>query len=58
MAISLSFGILFATVITLFLVPALYLLPGDIRRGARAFGNFMLGRETKRATRSEAGGSS
>ena len=32
MAISLSFGILFATVITLFLIPCLYLLLEDIKR--------------------------
>jgi hypothetical protein len=31
MAISLAFGILFATVITLLLVPALYLILNDIR---------------------------
>ena len=30
MAISLSFGILFATVITLFLIPSLYLLQQDL----------------------------
>jgi multidrug efflux pump subunit AcrB len=30
MAISLGFGIVFATVITLFLIPALYLIKGDI----------------------------
>jgi predicted RND superfamily exporter protein len=35
MAISLSFGILFATVITLFLIPSLYLLQQD-------FGTLML----------------
>lgn len=34
MATSLAFGILFATVITLFLIPALYIAIGD-RRGAR-----------------------
>ncbi len=32
MAISLAFGILFATVITLFMVPALYLVGMDVRR--------------------------
>ena len=32
MAVSLAFGILFATVLTLFVVPALYLLLNDIRR--------------------------
>ena len=33
MAISLGFGILFATLITLFLVPINYLVLEDIRRG-------------------------
>jgi multidrug efflux pump subunit AcrB len=32
MAISLSFGVLFATIITLFLVPALYMILEDIKR--------------------------
>jgi hypothetical protein len=32
MAISLAFGILFATVITLFLVPCLYLMLDDLDR--------------------------
>jgi multidrug efflux pump subunit AcrB len=44
MAISLSFGILFATVITLFLVPSLYLLQQDMGRRWRQLGNFLLGR--------------
>jgi multidrug efflux pump subunit AcrB len=35
MAASLAFGILFATVITLFLVPSLYLILEDVRRLAR-----------------------
>ncbi len=35
MAVSLGFGILFATVITLFLTPALYLMAGDIKKGLR-----------------------
>ena len=33
MAISLAFGILFATVITLLLVPALYVILDDIKNG-------------------------
>ena len=45
MAISLSFGILFATVITLFLVPSLYLAQMDLRRGTRYLVNLLLGRE-------------
>jgi predicted RND superfamily exporter protein len=32
MAVSLAFGVLFATVITLFLVPSLYLILEDIKR--------------------------
>ena len=45
MAVSLSFGILFATVITLFLIPSLYMLRED---GMRYFGrtwNLALGRQ-------------
>jgi len=45
MAISLSFGIIFATVITLFLVPCLYLLQEDFGRRMRSFRDFLLGRE-------------
>jgi multidrug efflux pump subunit AcrB len=45
MAISLSFGILFATVITLFLVPALYLLQQDLARHLTNTKNLLLGRE-------------
>ncbi len=36
MAISLGYGILFATVITLVLVPAFYLVVEDLKRGARS----------------------
>ena len=32
MAASIAFGILFSTVITLFLVPSLYIIGADIRR--------------------------
>ena len=45
MAISLGFGILFATVITLFLVPSLYLLERDLRGWLRRMKNLLLGRE-------------
>jgi Cu/Ag efflux pump CusA len=45
MAISLSFGILFATVITLFLVPALYLLQQDLVLQLTKAKNLLLGRE-------------
>ena len=44
MAISLSFGILFATVITLFLVPSLYLLQLDGIARARYLWDLLLGR--------------
>jgi multidrug efflux pump subunit AcrB len=44
MAISLSFGILFATVITLFLVPSLYLLQLDGIARARSLWDLLLGR--------------
>ena len=44
MAISLSFGILFATVITLFLVPALYLLQIDGMVRIRFLWDLLLGR--------------
>jgi multidrug efflux pump subunit AcrB len=37
MALSLGFGILFATTITLVLVPSLYVATEDFRKGARAF---------------------
>ncbi|MCP4955311.1 MAG: efflux RND transporter permease subunit, partial [Photobacterium aquimaris] len=39
MATSLAFGILFATVVTLVLVPALYLILNDIKRGYRRLFN-------------------
>jgi multidrug efflux pump subunit AcrB len=45
MAISLSFGIIFATVITLFLVPALYLLQQDLVRQLARTRDLLLGRE-------------
>ena len=44
MAVSLGFGILFATLITLFLVPSIYLMMEDVRW----FGRWML-RKMKRA---------
>jgi multidrug efflux pump subunit AcrB len=44
MAISLSFGIVFATVITLFLVPALYMLQLDFFTQTRRLWGFLLGR--------------
>ena len=45
MAISLAFGIIFATVITLFLIPSLYLLQEDLGRSMRSLKNLLLGRE-------------
>ena len=44
MAISLSFGILFATVITLFLVPSLYMLREDFGRLMSSAWKLLLGR--------------
>ncbi|MBJ88570.1 MAG: hypothetical protein CMO98_01805 [Woeseia sp.] len=46
MAISLSFGILFATVITLFLVPSLYMLREDFGRMMSGAWRLLLGRPT------------
>ena len=45
MAISMSFGIIFATVITLFLIPSLYLLMGDFGIQWRNAKNLLLGRD-------------
>ncbi|MGD9309122.1 MAG: efflux RND transporter permease subunit [Desulfosarcina sp.] len=42
MAVSLGFGILFATLITLLLVPCLYLIVEDIRRMLRFFSSLVL----------------
>lgn len=52
MATSLAFGILFATVITLFLVPALYLLQIDMAQGWLKFRNLLLGRDAAALTQS------
>jgi len=53
MAISLSFGIMFSTVITLFLIPCLYMLREDGLKRMRQFGSWLLYR-TNRETVSEA----
>ena len=45
MAISLAFGIVFATVITLFLIPSLYLLQEDFGRVMSNAWNLLLGRD-------------
>jgi len=45
MAISLSFGIIFATGITLFLIPSLYMLQQDFNLWLRDMKNLLLGRE-------------
>ena len=50
MAISMSFGIMFATVITLFLIPVLYVMLIDFKRGLSNFKNFLLGREVQPAS--------
>ena len=47
MAISLSFGIIFATVITLFLVPSLYMLQIDFGLWMREMKNLLLGRDAE-----------
>ena len=44
-AISISFGIVFATVITLFLIPALYVLQEDSFAAARRFRQWLSGRD-------------
>jgi multidrug efflux pump subunit AcrB len=44
-AISISFGIVFATVITLFLIPALYMLQEDSFAAARRFRAWLSGRD-------------
>jgi multidrug efflux pump subunit AcrB len=43
MALSLGYGIIFATVITLLLIPCLYLVIEDVRDNARATGLFLRG---------------
>ncbi|MEM6638575.1 MAG: efflux RND transporter permease subunit [Pseudomonadota bacterium] len=43
MAVSLSFGILFATVITLFLIPALYMARLDVGWAAQSFWRLLVG---------------
>jgi len=45
MAISLSFGIIFATIITLFLIPSLYLLQEDFGGLMQDAKNLLLGRD-------------
>jgi multidrug efflux pump subunit AcrB len=44
MAVSLAFGVMFATTITLVLVPALYLVVEDLRRNTARFVRFLLAR--------------
>jgi multidrug efflux pump subunit AcrB len=48
MAASLAFGILFATVITLFLIPSLYLILNDVGTWWREAWNHVLGRKADR----------
>ena len=50
MAISLSFGIIFATVITLFLIPSLYILQEDFGQLMTDAKNLLLGRDEVRQT--------
>ncbi|MFQ5548572.1 MAG: efflux RND transporter permease subunit [Woeseia sp.] len=49
MAISISFGIIFATVITLFLIPSLYMLAEDLGLMLRNAKNLILGRDPEPA---------
>ncbi len=51
MAISLAFGIVFATVITLFLIPSLYLLREDFGQTLVSAKDLLLGRESSSAAR-------
>ena len=46
MGISLAWGVLFATFITLILVPVSYLILEDIKSLARRYWNWQLGRKT------------
>ena len=50
MAISMSFGIIFATVITLFLIPSLYMLQLDFSSWLRDMKNLLLGRDPEPET--------
>ena len=50
MAISLSFGIMFATAITLFLIPALYMLQIDSFARTRYLWDLLLGRPDRTET--------
>jgi len=49
MAVSLSFGIVFATVITLFLIPSLYMLREDFGRMFFNARQLLLGRPSNEA---------
>jgi hypothetical protein len=49
-AISIGYGIIFATVITLFLIPALYLMQEDFFRRMRQLQNWMLYRPSDAQT--------
>ncbi|MCY1054505.1 efflux RND transporter permease subunit [Nannocystis sp. SCPEA4] len=52
MAISLGFGVMFATAITLILVPALYLAVEDLRRGLGAWWDLVKGKQAPPPPRS------
>jgi len=53
-AVSISYGIMFATVITLFLIPALYMLQIDFFRRMSSLWDLLLGRDERRETSAEA----
>jgi multidrug efflux pump subunit AcrB len=54
MAASLAFGILFATVITLFLIPSLYLILDDLKRGVSKLSRALLPSSLDKAGRKQA----
>ena len=53
-AVSISYGIVFATVITLFLIPALYMLQLDFFKRSRYLWDLLLGRPEKQDASPEA----
>ncbi len=56
MAISLAFGVLFSTAITLMLTPALYMVVEDIKNAISRGWNWLYGKPTAEATPAYAGG--
>jgi len=54
MAVSLAFGVMFATLITLILVPVLYRIQEDLQRGVRSYFGLRRRRVGERAAGGEA----